>query len=394
MTYFTPYIDEGGLHIPTYPDIRDHLIEQARLIFGQDIYLGNDSQDYQFISIVADKIHDAYQTSQLVYNNRGPASAIGGGLDGVVKLNGISRKAATRSTCIVEIIGDPNTKILNGIVQDKRNKYNWDLPPEITIPFTGKIEVMAICQVYGPAFVDIGDIDTIVTPTQGWSSVYNSTKATLGQAREKDSELKARQAVSTALPSKTVLDGTKGAIAAIKNVTRYRVYENDTNETDANTLPPHSICAVVEGGDNYEIAESIYMKKTPGCYTYGDIEVNVIDSYGQATYPPIRFFRPRYKEIYTTITIKKLRGFTSDTMDNIIFNITEYLNSIAIGDNLSVSAIWGVALSAMTDLRTPSFSIVSVEVGLTSENQSSEDIIMSFNEVTRGNIENIVVNVI
>lgn len=394
MTYFTPYIDEGGLHVPTYPDIRDHLIEQAKLIFGQDIYLGNDSQDYQFISIVADKIHDAYQTSQLVYNNRGPASAIGGGLDGVVKLNGISRKVATRSTCIVEIIGDPNTKILNGIVQDKRNKYNWDLPTEITIPFTGKMEAMAICQVYGPAFVDIGDIDTIVTPTQGWSSVYNFTKVTLGQAREKDSELRARQAVSTALPSKTVLDGTAGAIASIVGVTRYKVYENDTNEMDINTLPPHSICAVVEGGDNYTIAEAIYNKKTPGCYTYGDIEINITEEYSQVGSPPIRFFRPTYKEVYVTVTVKKLKGYTTDTSERIKQNINEYLNSLTIGDNLSISAIWGVALTAMKDLRAPSFSIASVEIGPDENNKSSEDIMIAFNEVTQGNIQNIVINVI
>lgn len=394
MAYFKPYIDESGLHIPTYTDIRDHLIEQAKLIFGQDIYLGNDSQDYQFISIVTDKMHDAYQTAQLVYNNRGPASAIGGGLDGVVKLNGISRKRATQSTCPVEIIGTPNTKIANGIVQDKRNKYNWDLPPEVMIPFTGKAQVMAKCQVHGPVFVDIGDIDTIVTPTQGWSSVYNFTKATLGQSREKDSELRSRQAVSTALPSKTILDGTKGAIAAVKNVTRYRVYENDTKETDSRTLPPNSICAVVEGGDDYEIAEAIYNKKTPGCYTYGDIEVNVIDAYGQVASPPIRFFRPRYKEIYTTINVKKLNTFTSDTMEKIKANTTNYLNSIAIGDNLSVSAIWGAALTAMTDLRTPSFSIVSVEAGLSLDGQSPEDIAIAFNEVTKGSVENVTVNII
>lgn len=393
MTYFTPYVDEAGLHIPTYPDIRDNLIEQAKLIFGQDIYLGNDSQDYQFISIVADKMHDALQTAQLVYNNRGPSTSIGGGLDGVVRLNGISRKAATKSTCIVEIEGTPNTRIINGIVEDKKNKYNWDLPSEVIIPFTGKIQALATCQEYGSVYADIGDIDTIVTPTQGWSSVYNFVEATLGQEKEKDSELKARQAASTALPSKTIIDGTKGAIAAVKNVTRYRVYENDTEDIDEKTLPPHSICAVVEGGNEYEIAEAIYNKKTPGCYTYGDIETNVIDVYGQVAHPPIRFFRPRYIEVYATITVKKLKGFTTDIASRIVANINEYLNSIAIGDNLSVSAIWGVALSAMSDLKSPSFSITSVEVGFDEEDRSSEDILVAFNEVIKGNEYNIVVNV-
>lgn len=39
MAYFAPYIDDSGLHIPTYQDIMDYLEEQVRLIFGNDIYL-------------------------------------------------------------------------------------------------------------------------------------------------------------------------------------------------------------------------------------------------------------------------------------------------------------------------------------------------------------------
>ena len=60
MSYFTPYVDASGLHIPTYPDIRDDIILQMRKIYGNDIYLENDSADYQFISTLALKISDSY----------------------------------------------------------------------------------------------------------------------------------------------------------------------------------------------------------------------------------------------------------------------------------------------------------------------------------------------
>ena len=45
MAYFAPYIDDAGVHIPTYVDIRDDLIAKFREIYGRDVYLGNDSQD-------------------------------------------------------------------------------------------------------------------------------------------------------------------------------------------------------------------------------------------------------------------------------------------------------------------------------------------------------------
>lgn len=98
MAYFKPYIDASGYHYPTYNDIRDDMIDHFRQIYGQDIYLGNDSQDYQMISIFALKIYDTFQAVELDYNNRSPKTAIGTALDGLVKINGLTRKKASYST--------------------------------------------------------------------------------------------------------------------------------------------------------------------------------------------------------------------------------------------------------------------------------------------------------
>ena len=103
--------------------------------------------------------------------------------------------------------------------------------------------------------------------------------------------LRERQAVSTALPSLTVFEGTLGAVATVEGVTRWRGYENDTNVEDDNGLPPHSICLVVEGGDAQSIADAIAVKKTPSCYTHGDVEVLTRDEMGVPNH--IRFITPR-----------------------------------------------------------------------------------------------------
>lgn len=94
MSYEAPYIDEAGLHIASYHDIRDSLMEDMKRIFGQDIYLENDSQDYQLISAFALMLYDTQQALLLAYNNNSPATAVGKGLDRIVALNGIHRTSA------------------------------------------------------------------------------------------------------------------------------------------------------------------------------------------------------------------------------------------------------------------------------------------------------------
>ncbi|AUN22239.1 hypothetical protein RSJ22_12650 [Clostridium botulinum] len=389
MPYFSPFIDRSGFHMPTYIDVRDRLIEDARLIFGQDIYLGEDSQDYQWIATVSEKIYDAFQISQSVYNNRAPNTAIGTGLDSIVKINGIKRKAKDYSKCPVIISGVKNTTIKNGIVTDKGN-IKWNLPYTVTIPESGQIEVMAVCQIPGPIVANPGDITEIYNPTFGWNGVYNEVNAELGAYVEEDPKLRKRQSQSTAQASLTILEGTSGAVAQVKKVKRSRVYENDTNQIDQLGLPPHSITVVAEGGEDKEIAEAIRIHKGIGCYTNGDVSIKIKGIEG----PPIRFFRPTYIDIEVTINIKPLSGYTTETTESIKKNLQTYLNSMEIGANLSLSSLWGAALQAMPNLMDPMFSITGITAARVEEEQKPDDIELKFNEVCRGNINYITANII
>ncbi|MBY6900339.1 baseplate J/gp47 family protein [Clostridium botulinum] len=391
MAYFAPYIDKTGLHMPTYIDVRDRLVEDARLIFGQDIYLGEDSQDYQWIATVSEKIYDAFQISQSVYNNRAPNTAIGTGLDSIVKINGIKRKAKDYSKCPVIISGVKNTTIKNGIVTDKGN-IKWNLPYTVTIPESGQIEVMAVCQIPGPIVANPGDITEIYNPTFGWNGVYNEVNAELGAYVEEDPKLRKRQSQSTAQASSSILEGTRGAVAQVNKVRRSKVYENDTNQINELGLPEHSITVMVEGGKDEEIANAIFIHKGPGCFTNGDITIKVTDEKREVT--PIRFFRPTYIDIDVTINIKPLNGYTTDTTESIKKNLQTYLNSMEIGANLSLSSLWGAALQAMPNLMDPMFSITGITAARVGEEQKAEDIELKFNEVCRGNINYITANLI
>src|SRR5215469_14139251 len=222
MAYVPPSITSSGLNIPTYTDIIGYLVDQTTQIYGTGDYLTPDSADYQALSVFALMMSDAMQALQLVYFNRGPVTAIGAGLDGIVKLNGIARKPATYSQCNVVVTGTSGTVITNGSVRDL-NGFVWDLPSTVTIPVAGSITVNTICETIGAINATPNSLTIRNTPTAGWTAVTNPNPAIAGLPVEPDMQLRARQAISVALPSLTRLQGTIAAIAATNGVTRYNV---------------------------------------------------------------------------------------------------------------------------------------------------------------------------
>lgn len=381
--YTKPCINENGIHIPLYVDIVEYLIEKAKAIYGDDIYLEIDSQDYQFISGIAEIINDANELAVMIYNNRSPTSAIGPGLDGVVKLNGIRRKGETHSLCAVVLSGEPGTRIYGGIISGPADE-KWDIG-DVTIPESGKVEVVATCRESGAIFADVGTLTKIVTQTRGWWAVTNQVNAKPGQDIEKDSALRARQAISTANPSRTVLQGIEGAIAAIQDVMRYRAYENDGNLPDENGIPGHSNSIVVEGGKDEEIAYTISRRKTPGSGTYGNVEVQVELSETTLEHPPpIRFFRPEYVDAWVRIEAKPLAGYVTQLAADIEQNVQAYLNSIRIGDHLTLSALYAAVMAATPNISAPAFSVTRLLIGFNENELSTNDMPIRFNQVMRG----------
>jgi len=406
--YFAPYISEAGLHLPTFNDMLEKRIADAKSIFGQDIYLGNDSADYQLIAVETLALYDAMQAIQLAYNQASPVTAIGVGLSNLVQLNGITRTPATYSTCDVTLIGTSAAHIINGVVADVSGNL-WNLPTPLQLQAAGSplgeyyaLTVTATCQTLGAITALAGDINVISTPTAGWTSVSNATAAIAGQAVETDSELRERQRISVALPSQTMLQGTVAAIAALLGVTRYKVYENPTNSTTYGFpgvpfegSPEHSITAIVEGGDIADIADAIYYNRGLGCYTDGDVVTNITDpDSGEIT--PIRFYRPDYVNVYMEITIKMLSGWGTGDEDDIKEAVADYINTLEISEDLYLSSVICAAVDVNTNKAKPTFSVTQVLMGTdpASPPLSATDITVGYKEVVLGSVDNITITLV
>jgi uncharacterized phage protein gp47/JayE len=395
MAYAPATVGPAGLTIPSYNDILDDNLQGFLNIFGQNQYVGPDSAIYQLLSILSLKQSDVNQAVQLAYNQASPQTAVGAGLDRVVKMNGIARLPYGYSTVQVTVTGAIGTVINNGFAQDS-NGNQWALPATVTIPGTGTIDVVATCTTPGNVTVEAGDVSIIASPVGGWRSVTNAgSTLTVGAPVEPDADLRGRQAISVSLPSQSPFDATVAAILSLVGVTRINPIENPTGATDIYGNLPHSITIVVEGGTDLDIATTIFLKKTIGCNTQAATAtamtlVNVTDpETGQVTV--IGFVRPVYVPIYVSLSVHPGTGATSTTLDEIQAAVVTYLNSLEIGETVTLSALYAIAMSVNPNLSAPIYSIQALTLGIAPAPVGTADIPLLFYKVAQGITANIVI---
>lgn len=376
-----------GISAPDYQTILSTVTGYFQQIYGNDAYIDPDSKDGQLIALMALAIHDANNTAIQVYNSFSPSTGIGVGLSSNVKINGIARREATNSTVDLLLTGTAGTSITNGSVKDA-NGVVWNLPPTVSIGIDGTIVATATCANSGAVAALAGTVNKINTPTRGWSSANNPLAATVGTAAEKDSELRIRQSQSVALPSLTPFEAVDGAIANIKGVTRHKLYENDQDVPDANGLPPHSIAAIVEGGDATEIANTIRGVKDQGTTPYGSTIISVPDKYGSPH--PVGFSRPVDVPIFVSITIEPLTGYTSQVGNEIKAAVAAYINSLAIGANVVISRVYSPAnLGVVSGGNSRYYDITELLIGTSADSVAATNVVIAYDHSASCSIENI-----
>lgn len=383
ITSASVVIDAAGASAPAFNDILEYLKAQYRGIYGADVYLENDSQDGQFLGILARCISDANSVALAVYSSFSPATALGDALSRNVRINGIARAVPTPSTAELRLVGVSGTLISNGVVSDSASN-RWKLPASVTIPPSGEINVTATAEVAGAIIAPAGSINKIATPTLGWQSVSNPATAVMGAPVETDAQLRQRQALSVALPSQSLADSVTGAVLAVTGVTHCKVYENDGSST-ANGIPGHSLAVVVTGGSNQDIARTIMAKKSLGCGLAGNTTVNFSNHYGHTV--QARFYRPAIVTITAELRLRVTSDYNEVIGNAIKQRIADYVNSTNIGDKISLSRIYAViGLDALYDVEM-------LNIGVDGDN-SETDIGLTFTQIASCSVAGIEIEVV
>lgn len=324
-------ITPQGFVLKRLVDIRQDLVDRLSQI--QDPVSGEfltvdlkDENDplVQLVNSFSDGLAVGWEQTQGSYNQFDPLKASNGGLSGVVQLNGIRRKTGTVSRVIVTLEGTPNLLIPTGNqFTDIQNTFVWQLP-QVLLDVNGYASAEAQCIIKGPNTAIAGTLVKILTPIAGWDSITNSVDAIPGTLEETDSELRARQQLSTSATASSIVDAIFGSLIALADVDFVRVYQNSTLVTDSRGIPGKTVAVVIVGGDDDDIGTEIFEKQSLGMDTFGTTIVSKTDVQG-INYP-IRFTRPAEINIYVQVdvTVVNLSIWPSDGADQIKVAILAY----------------------------------------------------------------------
>lgn len=166
--------------------------------------------------------------------------------------------------------------------------------------------VNALAELSGPREAQAGTVINILTPINGWAGVTNPADADLGSNAESDPAYRARHRDQLNKGSASV-QAIRSAVLALDGVTYCAVRENVTADVDSEGLPKNSIRVTVLGGDDLEIAKTIFATKAGGIQTWGNEFELVLNSEDKLA--PVYFQRPIAKYIWVKIVATKGEKF-------------------------------------------------------------------------------------
>ena len=276
MAYFAPYIDENGIHMPTYEDRLEDLCEAYRSIFGLEAELSASVPDYQLLSVFAKALDEAAALVLQADNSRNPMYAGGEALDLLLPQYGISREEG-----------------------------------------------------------------------------------------ETDAQVRSRIRSSLAGRGFGSYDALRAAVQSVKNVRDVKVWANETDETDENGIPAHSISVVIRGGRLQDVGQAIWNKKPPGIGTYGNMTVDAVDAEGNLH--PVSFERYVDKMVFLYVFIRVLDGGDQETIRNVVGPaMADYVDDLGLATPLNVPQLYGAAYSADTSI-ADTFIVTDIQAAVLGE---------------------------
>lgn len=329
-------IDGNGVKIESFNDLFNAIATEYKAIYGEDINIDQDTSDGQKLSIFVKAYRDLQELGVDLYNSFDPDTAIGNQLNKLIKLCGISRTPATKSSVQIEITTSRNVTLPSDYtVKDTLGQF-WVIATSQTLPI-GTTSVTFLAQDYGKIEAQANTITEFETIVLGVDSITNPSSAIAGRDEETDYDLKIRRKKSVALPSSNTVEGLNAKLLNVNGVIDAIVYENDEDTFDSDLqLNAHSIWCVVDGGENQDIINTIALDKMAGTGTKGAQTGTYIaqiprqDGTLRNKQVFVKYDRPTEIEIYITLDIKaKVVGATLDqdaikqALEEKLFNINE-----------------------------------------------------------------------
>lgn len=263
-------IDENGFTLTPYETRLANIQAGFQGIYGDDASVDPATPDGQLLALIAEAQSSCDQVAAECYASFDAATTTGAPLTRMGALSGVQRKSGAYSYVTVTCTGTPNAPILNPIIANSSGTQ-FAYSGTITLNGVGTASAVFASTEKG-AFDVTAQTATRINPQWGWTGA-SITSGTQGSAYEDDPAFRLRRSQSVARASVALDDSMYAAIMAIDGITDCVILDNRGQATDANGLPAHSICVVVDGADagsppGQLTAEAVWSKLAPGPTLY------------------------------------------------------------------------------------------------------------------------------
>jgi len=307
-------VTEDGFVIKTYDAIIEEMKIQARGQFGNDVDLSATSPLMKFIESIALELYRVWEMAESLYYSGFLDTATDVSLDRVVRLLGITRIPAVRSTVTVRFSGSNGTIIPVDTYVGTVDGINFYTTESGTIS-GGYVDLACECVIYGDeGNVTSNVITVLVTFISGVTGVNNANPATGGEDVESDSDLRLRASLTLEGVGKATLAAIEAAILAIPGVIKANVYEDTIN---------HSVEVILKG-------------ITPPNQTVDD----ALDA-SRAAGIPATWDNPTGIDIYISTTVSCTNP-PSDAADQIEAKLVEHITNLDIGEDVIYSKLYDI----------------------------------------------------
>ena len=339
-------LDSNGLTLDTRNEILANMQTEWQEIMGGDVNFESNTSDGQILQIFAQMCADYSEVIREVYNSFFPNKVGATVQDERYAINGIFRKEGSYTIQPIKITVD-KTVTLIGLDQSNEpytvqsdNGEQWYLLDTTTIT-TASPAVTASFRAKEKGNVQpaIGTITSQVTVVQGVISVNNEVAPTsYGTEEGTDEAFAIRREQSVSNPSKNNITSIKGNVLALDGVNQCEVYQytptysGSTLVTDSLGIPVGGTWVIVDGGDGYSIANTIYDNSSNNILK-GSVSEDILTVSGQQV--SIKFDRPVPVALYVKFNIQNtVSGATFDfdaikayIVENMTFKLGQYADA-------------------------------------------------------------------
>lgn len=312
-------VESTGYNRPRFNEIRDELESRFRGRFGADRNTDHTTPDGMFIDWAAEAVSLLLEADEGAYNAQFFDTAADASLDLWMADRLFTRRPALASTVTLTLAGTPGTVIPSGSrVRHDGNQSTWETSADATIGGGGTVDVEFSATATGPLEASVASAWVLESVIAGWDSATNIAAATVGRLLETNAQLKARY-------RSAIQQGALGAeLLKLDGVDTVAIFENDTDTPDATYGTTHWVEALVVGGDDQEIVDTIWRYKPKGIGTEGDT-TGAESISGDAN--AVEFSRGAEQDVYVTVTITAGEGFDDSTASYLQTELVAWANA-------------------------------------------------------------------